>query len=180
MSEDTAGTKRGQNGDTIPAPDLRSKAIELRAAGRSIRGIAEDLGKSKSTIERWLSQPSTQAEVAAITTEVEAKVHAAVVDRLAEARAESIGRLVELLPDADKALAEVVRDGEADPHARLRGVAMIHDRVLGKIPSPDKPAPGATVNVNVGDPKAIAALLDTTDPDTVRRAAYGSPREEPE
>jgi transposase-like protein len=174
VSADGARTGRGRSAGVRHPPETRARAVELRAAGRSIREIAAELGVNKSTVERWLAAPAVAAAVERITEAVAVRVEEAAVDRLAAARIASQDRLLGILPDAEEALGAIVRDADADPHARLRGIAMVQDRVLGKIPSPDKAGPAAIINVNHPSAREVAAVLDARPLDELRAAAYGN------
>lgn len=166
----TEGPRGNQTGATLSGPALRSEVVRLAASGRSQRQIAADLGINRKTVARLLAQPDAAAAVERVATEVAARVEAETIDALATARAESGARLVAMLPEADEALLSILRNPMADASARLRAVAMVHDRVLGRVPSPDK-APSVSVTVHAGV-REVTALLDTRDTDELRAAAY--------
>lgn len=170
------GPEQDQNRTTLTGPALAQEVARLAALGRSQRVIAAELGVSRSTVVRHLREPATAAAVERVATEVTARVEADTVEALASARAASLARLVELLPLADQALREVLADSDGDPVARLRAVALVHDRVLGRVPNPDK-APAVTVTVHASA-REVEALLDTRGIDELREAAYASPTPE--
>lgn len=95
-------------------PELRARAFELRAAGKTERQIAQALNLHRSTVSRWLREPEAAAEVKALSSDT---------------RASAVEKLKAGAEAAVDALIEVITDPEADPHARVSASKTLLSRV---------------------------------------------------
>lgn len=66
---------------------------------------------------------------------------------------------------ATEVLVEIAQDREVDPAVRLRAVAMIHDRVLGK--APDKVQVEAAISVQPWEQAIVGAIVSISRRDVI-------------